>query len=782
MDDIIVLDIETTGLDLKKCSIIEIAAVRLKNGRVVDEFKTLIKPDYSHQLSATVSVLTGIKPDDFIDAPAIETIKDQLLEFVGDKPILGHNIGFDLDFLKANGINLPGLKLDTLELAHTILPKLRFYSLEFLSYYYKFDHKPSHRAMDDVLATVRLYDLLLFHINNLSQPIKEKINLLVGKSNWDWEFIFKNDIASVNQYQAIDRAIDMLEPVNFDINKLIDINFVKSGFNVSELPPQVNQLSANISLVQSYPASILVVSNSVFNSLDWNSLGLIPQYSANLLLDKNRFQFILSKPQLDVLELKLMIKILINTGGEVKRFNPSQFYLTKDEFYLFEQKLAPGKFEKFQLPPKTVISFSTFWELIQNNNLPEDRIIFIPQWLEFDDFILDRQIKTITPAYLNAVVSSRRDFVHDFVTDNKTADQLFKILNELGTNLVITIALLGLVWQDHQKAGENIELEKSFFATQNGVSLKENLDGVIKILSDYKDSIINLDLKQPIILERQLTHTQDLIEYFNLLLNPNKAYKIYIDVFNEVILLRILKDAPFNVWQSNLNNKKIAIVSNGVLVNGNNSFISSILDQQIDVKSIPSKPAGKMKDIIWVRGLPSPKTIAYQEHIDGYLKNWIRQELDKSLVIFPNALAVDNFFDKYQPLLNFNIISRSTAGNIEMLHSKLESKSNFVFLLNYYNLNRFLPAISNLDRLVFIKLPFEHPGKTSQLLAIDKFDNGFIDYALPKAIINFKVALGSVYTKTDEVWMLDSRLLEYDYGKIVRKSITGFKEVEVPSE
>ncbi len=782
MEDIIVLDIETTGLDLKKDSIIEIAAVRLKNGQVIDKFKTLVKPNRSNQLNATVSVLTGIKPDDLIDAPAIETIKEQLLEFVGDNPILGHNIGFDLDFLKANGINLPGIKLDTLELAHTILPKLKFYSLEFLSYYYQFNHRPSHRAMDDVLATVQLYDLLLFYAHNFSQPIKEKINLLVQKSNWDWGFIFKNDIASVNQYRVLDQTTDMPEPVNFDINKLIDVDSITSGFNIFELPPQINQLLANISLAQSCPASILIVSNDVFNGMNWNSLGLTPQYPASLLLDEDRFQFILSKPQLDVLELRLIIKILINTETDAKKFNPSQLYFTKDEFYLFEQKLMPWQFNKFQLPQKTVMSFSTFWELIQNNNLPEDRAVFIPQWLEFDDFALERQVKTITSAYLNAVVSSRRDFVHDFVTDNKVADQLFKILNELGTHLVITVALLGLVWQDQQKTGESIELEKSFFTTQNGVCLKDNLNGVIKILSDYKDSIADLNLEPPAILERQLTHTQDLIEHFNLLLDPDKACKIYIDVFNDVVLLRILKDAPFNIWQSNLNNKKITIVSNGVLVNGSYSFISSILNQQVEVKSIQSKPAGEIKDIIWVRGLPNPKAVTYQKHIDGYLKNWIGQEPDKSLVVFPNALAVDKFFDKYQPILDFNIISRSTAGNIEMLRGKLESKSNFAFLLNYYNLNRFLPAISNLDRLVFIKLPFESFGKTSQLLAADKFSNSFIDYALPKTIINFKVALASVYAKTNEVWVLDSRLLEYDYGKVIRKSITGFKEVEVQSD
>ena len=137
MKELIVLDIETTGVDFTHDDIIEISAVKLIGNEVVDKFTTLIKPTMA-KLGPTVSTLTGINPDDLKVAPVLAEVRDSLLTFCGTLPIVGHNIGFDVDFLKEKGINLPGDRLDTLELAYTLLPKLPFYSMEFLAYRYQF--------------------------------------------------------------------------------------------------------------------------------------------------------------------------------------------------------------------------------------------------------------------------------------------------------------------------------------------------------------------------------------------------------------------------------------------------------------------------------------------------------------------------------------------------------------------------------------------------------------------------------------------------------------------
>ena len=93
----IVLDTETTGLDYTRERIIEFAAVRLENGKIKDEFQTLINPQ-QHIRKSSMAV-HGITQEMVADAPTEEEILPKILEFIGDYPIVAHNAIFDYSFL-----------------------------------------------------------------------------------------------------------------------------------------------------------------------------------------------------------------------------------------------------------------------------------------------------------------------------------------------------------------------------------------------------------------------------------------------------------------------------------------------------------------------------------------------------------------------------------------------------------------------------------------------------------------------------------------------------------
>jgi len=777
MTELIVLDLETTGLEPKTDSIIEIAAVLLNDGKVVDKFQTFVKPPKSNRISATVSTLTNIKSEDLVNAPAFSEICEQLIEFVGDRPVIGHNINFDLDFLKANQINFTGEGLDTLELAYTILPKLKFYSLEYLAYFYKFPNRPSHRAMDDVLATADLYNLLIAKINNIKPELKDQIKLLIDKSNWEWSFIFKDIHASTLKYIDIHSQLEIIEKSDPYILKSVDLQAIKTGFNIYELAPSIPQITNNILLAQNSQKSVLVVNANTLRKFDWDNLGFNIYNPTNLVLDKNRFKFYLDKDKFSITELKLAIKILLQIEL-YKSFDARKAYLSTDEFYLFDQQLSIAKPNLSNMDKKIVTDFAGFWELLETDDILTDYNIFIPQWVGFDDFTVNKQTKIITTAYFNAVVASRRNFVHDFVTDNKQKDRLFKILNELGSHLVLILELFNLVWQEQKSEWGTVELEESYLDTSVGAKLKDNITKVIAILASYEDNIKNIETDYHDILDKQIVHTQELISYLNLLLQPNLTYKIYLESRDNVVLLRIVKDKPINIWQSKLKQYKTIIVSNGVLIEGKNDFISFILGNPVKTNSIQLNDA-KTKDMIWIRDLPDNKNANYQREINIYLNSWLKQESGKSIVVMPNVKTVGDFFDEYKPkITNIELLNRDIAGNVEILREKLKTLSDFSILVSNYNLSRLSLAISNIDRIVFVKFSFEPPSLISQLLYAQQLDNSFINYSLPKAIVNFKNSLSDIYNKTNEIWMLDSKLLVKDYGRIVRKSLKGFREIE----
>ena len=89
-DNYTVIDIETTGLDPSFDEIIELAAIRVRDGVITDSFSSLVKP--SHEVSDFISALTGINNDMLSDAQAIYDVLPKYIDFIGDDIIIGHNV------------------------------------------------------------------------------------------------------------------------------------------------------------------------------------------------------------------------------------------------------------------------------------------------------------------------------------------------------------------------------------------------------------------------------------------------------------------------------------------------------------------------------------------------------------------------------------------------------------------------------------------------------------------------------------------------------------------
>ena len=161
IDTYISIDLETTGLNPKQDRIIEIGAVKVVKGQVVEEFSSFVNP--GRKLEERIVELTGISDGQLQNAPSIEEVFPELEKFLGDLPFVGHSILFDYSFLKKAAVNMNRTfeksAVDTLKIARKYLADLEHRSLDYLCSYYQIPHH-AHRALQDAEATSRLYHKL----------------------------------------------------------------------------------------------------------------------------------------------------------------------------------------------------------------------------------------------------------------------------------------------------------------------------------------------------------------------------------------------------------------------------------------------------------------------------------------------------------------------------------------------------------------------------------------------------------------------------------------------
>lgn len=173
LESYIALDLETTGLNPKKDKIIEIGAVKVCDGNVVDTFQTLVYPGI--HIKEEVEKLTGISNEMVKYAYNINEVVPKFLEFAKDLPLVGHNIMFDYSFIKKAIVNYgeayERLGIDTLKLSRKFLPNLEKKNLNYVCEYLNIKNENHHRALNDALAAHIIFEKLKkqFYHSNLEQ-------------------------------------------------------------------------------------------------------------------------------------------------------------------------------------------------------------------------------------------------------------------------------------------------------------------------------------------------------------------------------------------------------------------------------------------------------------------------------------------------------------------------------------------------------------------------------------------------------------------------------------
>jgi ATP-dependent DNA helicase DinG len=199
----VVVDVETTGLDPDRDAIIEVAAVSLQNGTVIDEFSSLVQPH--RDIPDFITQMTGITAEMLADAPTMYSLRARLKRILGDHILVGHNIGFDLGFLQAERLGYGQHRLDTVTLASILLPDAGRYNLEALVYQLQLPgngNRQDHRALADARQTAALFQTLQERAVQLEVAQLEEI-IQAGRSmSWPETLFFEDALAAKVQAGA----------------------------------------------------------------------------------------------------------------------------------------------------------------------------------------------------------------------------------------------------------------------------------------------------------------------------------------------------------------------------------------------------------------------------------------------------------------------------------------------------------------------------------------------------------------------------------------------------
>ena len=194
MNSIVAIDIESTGLSQDRDAIIEIGAVKFKGHRVEAEWSSMINP--GRHIPEFITGLTGISDVEVRNAPKFQEIRQDLETFVGDAPVVGHNVRFDLGFLQKGGILQYNEVIDTYELAAVLMPTASRYNLGALGKQLGILLPATHRALDDAKVTMAALNKLFEMAREIPIDILAEIVRHGEVLEWDANWAFREILRS----------------------------------------------------------------------------------------------------------------------------------------------------------------------------------------------------------------------------------------------------------------------------------------------------------------------------------------------------------------------------------------------------------------------------------------------------------------------------------------------------------------------------------------------------------------------------------------------------------
>jgi len=801
----IALDTETTGLDPKNDRLIEIAALKIDgNGTVLETFHTLLNPGIA--LTEFIKHLTGIQDEELRTAPALESVKKDLIAFIGDAPILGHSVQFDIDFFIANGISVTGPIFDTLHLAQTLLPHEPSYSLEILSEKYDLVHENKHRALDDVRATIALFQFLKEKITEIPTSIVSQMEAILEKSEWSWRKIFnvipaKAGIQSTSPLDSpvklendkINTAQKTLTPTHLELKDLLRKKLEQNQSAIIEAPfyNPIDLVIAAAEAVESTGEKILVATDHL-NEIEPDAR-VSHLHAPGRYLCTTALKNLLEKPQFTDAETRTLLKIIL-WQTQIREGAKHEITLGDDEENVWLELSAynhllpnpctdPDCFyaralEKAHRAPVLLISP----ELLLENVVEQDRLIPQRSALIFD------KIENFELATL------------DLFTRYFNAEQFLRLADKtqneaLKNRLMILFGLIGILFEKyaaHNDYTPRLILNKELSGAHEWQDLEgnlKNLEELTRSASEQTRSETEGLPPDPSVARVAFSPRISSVPLILLKLKFEKLKKAL--SFKPTILTWIqlkedgspvIRSCPTQITE--LLQQKVwsryktqLFVSGFATIQGSFSFIKTNNSLPQDLEEIQLAPASSERltfpQLHLYPELPTPNSPKNLAASLSTIKNIFLGKIGEPGAIFILAnsnQAIEQFHDGLAGFCKSQgriLLGQNVTGGIGKIIQRFEHEAEKSVIIGTERLYQAVlksEKSTAIKTFILLRLPFYPASHPLHEMQVAKLQNTFMEYSLPRAMILFKKHLYRLleHTSVEDIHILDPRFEHYD--------------------
>lgn len=714
------LDLETTGFDPNTDKIIEFGAVKFDLTGEKETLKFFVNPGIP--LPKIITHITNIKDSDLKDAVKFEDKMEEVKAFIGDLPIVGHNIKFDIAFLEANKIEIKNSSYDTQELSGILLPNMPSYSLEILSEKLNLTHCEKHRALDDAIAAMELFLKLIKEFENLEPELLEQMKILSQKSNWPLKDLIQSINSKLNSSkEKKEKSFQDFLPSE---NSLKILNTTESA--LFELIPPYDNLIKTL-CEKADEDTCIVVPYQVFRKINkeiTDDVGKIDVASNYISLE--RLKKFSEKTFFENYEITALLKYLnwskqTKTGllSEVALFQEERNTITKVNI---DENIATPEgeffFKKALEKEQNKASLYSNQALIENP--PENKRLII---IDFDNFL--------NSLHFNASIYLKLEPAIDILKTLEEFHPTDLTITTLITKTTILFGLLGIIFErynDQSIYGAKSAINEDIFQTKEWIDAAQSLNNIIEIsqeLGELKNEETNGSLKQWKNFLKKL-HT--------ILSKPDLANNmIWIEKDPQSNI--VIRKAPFSL-KEDINNilgkaKNYQIIDECISINDNGAFTKNLGNLKAELATYDLNPKDERIEIYITKDTDGSDPNKIPKFIEKYYK-----EKSQNISMIFSAKKDLELATLKLSKANLPILPQ-LAGSLGKIQERyLTGKKALtppILLITSYLWANF-EYYDDIDTLMIYKIPFDPPSDPKIISLSKNYTNPFTELQVPLAI------------------------------------------------
>ncbi len=765
------LDLETTGLNTKTDTIIEIAMVEFFVEKDIQWLHTTIWESKSYlinpgrKIEDNISFITWIDNSMVSESPLFETIKEEVQNFIWDKIVVGHNVLFDIAMLESHWINTrKDVICDTFEFSEMLFQDCESLNLSFLASQFWFNNWGEHRALDDTIMSIRLFVHILGEIKKLSQE-KKDIFIKIGENFQFQTFLFitsllnlkkKNaELIQYNTFKNISSNSTYLELENRHISPITKQRFFSLGVNQENEDTLLQEENIENNQI------MLIVRNK--NTLEYFKTKFWDQsfiyHDDGDYLDLERFLFDCNKKNIEITSRKkviLLCKVAFwlqttKTGNlwELKFYWDEYLYIRKYRSIQWEQSFFQQR--KSEEMKQSHFILTTHKDYLKNKAVMEDTgcSVFIRDLFELEGSLTE-----------DASIHIHFQIFHEF-------SEIIEWLWMDQSMIERYILALSIIEQIITKTARNNENTTRETETQEDTYFINQKELWWNGMWEFKESHLLLKNIYNIIIELLTPEIQ--WEYSFILREVEKNLKnldkvVYVYQENTSFIINIYwGKLSLHLIPQYLNNP-LEKLWNHVFYDFNisNPLQESFLKKQLWIQNIIQYKSDKDVQVIKyidIKSLPSK-----------FPKEW------KILILTTNMKDSQRFLKELTTRFPEDVVFCQwiSGGKSKIVSLVEKSEKSRIFIIGtceyWWSDYSILKQVSS---LIITKIPFYPPNDTQFLAKTHGMKNSFRDYSLPIAIQWIKTIIRNyiLYSGNTNIFITDERLLLSEWWEIARNEI-----------